>query len=168
MFKQREQLSESDFHFLVRNTPLPAIDLCVVFEGSLLLGNRRNQPLMGDWFVPGACVRKGEYRHDVLRRIAACELGIFIDPEDCKSMGLWDHFYDSSVCGDGIYTHYVCLPHVLILDAEPQITANEQHDELRWFPLSEINAASGFHEYISEYAHWIVDSNLSGCARVVI
>lgn len=40
-------LELSKFKAVVENTPLVSIDLCLIFEGQILLGLRQNEPLKG-------------------------------------------------------------------------------------------------------------------------
>lgn len=42
------KISDDIFRVLVENSVLAAVELCIVFEGRLLLGKRKNRPLMGE------------------------------------------------------------------------------------------------------------------------
>ena len=61
---------------LTENTPLVSIDLCLICNGQILLGKRRNEPLKGIWFTPGGRIHKNETWQDALLRIAEVELGL--------------------------------------------------------------------------------------------
>ena len=51
-------------------------------------------------------------------------------------MGAWDHFYENSIFGDGVSTHYVNLPHCIYYDQRPEILLDEQHEIFEWFDLN--------------------------------
>jgi colanic acid biosynthesis protein WcaH len=40
-------LEKEVFKTVVKNTPLVSIDLCIVWDGKILLGKRQNDPLKG-------------------------------------------------------------------------------------------------------------------------
>lgn len=46
-----------DWATIVRNVPIPAVDLVVLHDGGVILGKRRNKPAKGEWFVLGGRIR---------------------------------------------------------------------------------------------------------------
>jgi colanic acid biosynthesis protein WcaH len=158
------QLSHEDFEFLVMNSPLAAVDICVSVDQTLLLGKRNREPLRGRWFTPGGCVRKGERWQDTAARVALSELGLHINPAELVSMGSWDQFYDHSVCGEEVFTHYVNRAHALFLSDYPDIISDEQHSEFRWVTLQEIGNGTEFSVYLKQYVNWFENLKESeGC-----
>jgi colanic acid biosynthesis protein WcaH len=90
---------------------------------------------------------KNESWQDCLKRVAQSELGLCVtDTSEFTLMGIWDHFYPNSAVEDAISTHYVNLPHYCFLKEQPNILADEQHDNLSWFDLEEIKDNDNFHE----------------------
>ena len=83
------------------------------------------------------------------------------DPNEFKIMGVWDHFYKNSVLAEGISTHYVNLPHFISMEKKLNFKVDEQHEEWRWFDLKAVASDSRFHEYMQNYASWLikVDTN---------
>lgn len=152
--KKLQQLSDQDFKFLVRNAPLASVDICILVNAQLLLGKRNREPLIGKWFTPGGCIRKGERWQDTAVRVALSELGLQINACDLVSMGSYDQFYDHSVCGDSVPTHYVNQAHALFLSEFPNINLDEQHSEFRWIFLHEITDGVEFSGYLKEYVKW--------------
>ena len=150
-----ESLAKSEFKFLVDKSVLPSIDLCVVWENSLLLGRRKFGPLKGEWFTPGGCIRKGESWRSTIERVARDELSLNICSQDFELMGLWDHFYEESAFEDVCSTQYINMPHFRRFSRKPEVASDHQHDELVWFPLEELIGDSNFHEDIKSYAVWI-------------
>jgi colanic acid biosynthesis protein WcaH len=150
-------LDIKNFKAVVTNAPLVSIDLCLVFQGKLLLGKRFNNPLQGCWFTPGGRIYKNEEFRTALYRIALAELGLRkIDMSAFCLMGVWDHFYNNSVFDDKTSTHYVNLPHFARFDTKPMVTADFQHDRFEWFDLNEVADGGVFHKYIQNYANWLI------------
>ena len=145
------------FKTVVENTPLVSIDLCLVCDGQLLLGERTNEPLKGEWFTPGGRIHKNETWQAALLRIAEVELGLSdIAVEDFALMGMWDHFYTNSALDQDISTHYVNLPHYSEFKSKPEITLDDQHGEFKWFDLAVVSSDEKFHLYMRNYAGWLL------------
>ena len=152
-------LDPEAFKSVIENTPLVSIDLCLICNGQILLGKRRNEPLKGRWFTPGGRIHKNETWQDALLRIAEVELGLGgIAVEGFSLMGVWDHFYTNSAVDQGISTHYVNLPHYAEFKSKPQITLDDQHGEFEWFDLSVVAKDEKFHLYIRNYASWLLNN----------
>lgn len=152
-------LEISKFKAVVENTPLVSVDLCLIFEGQILLGKRKNDPLSGEWFTPGGRIYKNETWQSALLRISKVELGLCdILVEDFLLMGIWDHFYGDSVFSQDISTHYVSLPHYAYFRSKPIVISDDQHDNFKWFDLSMIINNEKFNPYITEYAGWLMDN----------
>ena len=150
-------LDSDTFNTVLNNTPLVSIDLCIVCNGQILLGLRNNNPLKGEWFTPGGRILKNETWDKCLKRIALNELGLdSVDPGQFRLMGIWDHFYDNSVFGENISTHYVNLPHYIHLEDIPSLKIDNQHKEMAWFDLEEIYKNRTFHEYMRRYSSYLL------------
>lgn len=149
-------LNQKNFQKVISSTPLVSIDLCLVYRGSLLLGKRTNEPLKGIWFTPGGRIMKNEKWEDCIERIAIKELGLNLDYKVFKLMGVWNHFYETSMVSQNISTHYVNLPHMCSLDRLPDILMDDQHEEMRWFELTDIALSNNHHDYMKLYADHII------------
>lgn len=156
-------LPNNVFSQSVAALPLVSIDLCIMNNaGELLLGKRNNAPAKGWWFTPGARIRKNEPLAHALARVLREELTM---PDTYAAratlMGAWDHFYPDSAFDPNISTHYVNLPHALLLDdAEIRALrlpagAQAQHDEWRWLAFGNATRDEGVHPYVRIYAHWL-------------
>jgi colanic acid biosynthesis protein WcaH len=152
-------LDTQTFKTVIENTPLVSIDLCLICNGQILLGKRRNEPLKGRWFTPGGRIHKNETWQDALLRIAEAELGLGgIAVEGFSLMGVWDHFYNNSIVEQGVSTHYVNLPHYAEFKSEPQITLDDQHAEFEWLDLSMVSKDKKYHPYMGKYARWLINN----------
>lgn len=162
MSRSLRVLDPVTFKTIVESMPLVSIDLCLVYEGQLMMGLRRNEPLKDQWFTPGGRLLKNERWQDGLVRIAKTELGLTVTSDDFELMGVWDHFYENSAINEGISTHYVNLPHVCFLESEPELSLDPQHESVRWFDVVSLIEDTGHHDYMRQYAGWIDKNSNSG------
>ena len=142
-------LSEADFKHLVKNAPLFAIDLVALNDqNQILLGQRKNAPARGYWFVPGGRVFKNESLEQALKRISKTELNIEIQSHQADIIGLYDHFYQDSIFGDEIDTHYINATYLVKLNAAkiPNLPT-VQHLSYRWQKLSKLEQDDSVHKY---------------------
>lgn len=150
---EREQFLER-----VRSMPLVSVDLVFVREGragrEVLLGYRTNRPAQHSWFVPGGRIMKDERRLDALTRVAQRELGI----EDIHALqpgflGPFEHFYPDCFAGEAEgSTHYVVLGYRIDVPADFEVQAtDDQHTQLRWWPIEEALASPEVHRYPRDY-----------------
>ncbi|WP_198401046.1 GDP-mannose mannosyl hydrolase [Thiomicrospira microaerophila] len=142
-------LTEKDFQHLVKNAPLFAIDLVVLNDhNQILLGQRKNAPAKGYWFVPGGRVFKNESLEQAFKRISKTELNVEIERHQAWLLGLYDHFYQDSVFGEDIDTHYINATHWVKLNAtQIQNLPTEQHQSYSWQNLNEIEQDKTVHKY---------------------
>ena len=144
-------------HFveLLRGLPLVSVDLVLVRGGTeILLGLRTNRPAQGSWFVPGGRILKDEPRADALKRVAARELGIAnIAGLKPQLLGVFEHFYPDCFAGDiGVSTHYVVIAHRIDVPLGFEVPGcDNQHAELRWWPIAEAAASADVHRYTRDY-----------------
>jgi len=146
------------FETVVDAAPLVSMDMVIVRGGrEILLGLRNNRPAQGYWFVPGGRIYKNERMQHALSRIAEKELGLgaalAAGHFSFQWLGAYEHFYGDCFAGDvGISTHYVVLAHRLDVPAEFALpVADEQHSQLRWWPISEAIASAEVHQFSKDY-----------------
>lgn len=146
-------ISKAEFLSAVMNVPLVSVDLILrASDNRILLGQRRNRPAQGFWFVPGGRILKDERLADALVRVVRRELGAMVPVEGWRNMGIYEHLYSDNFAGaDGISTHYVVLPHRLDLDSEVALESDDQHEALRWFSVDELMAHDAVHPYTKAY-----------------
>jgi colanic acid biosynthesis protein WcaH len=156
-------LSEDVFTNAISSLPLVSIDLCIISDGDFLLGKRLNRPAKDFWFSPGGRIRKNEPNHSAIKRIANDEIGYSnLDAKELTLMGVWDHFYSESAFDENIPTHYVNLPYYLLLnrkkrDLHISLDNNDQHSEWTWMPLNEAANHPNVHQYVRQYASWLIN-----------
>lgn len=140
-------LDKERFKQLVEYGVLFSIDLVVLDEKNrILLGERTNAPAQGYWFVPGGRVFKAEPLFEAFQRICLNELGLCLDYKQAYLLGLFDHFYDDSVFGNDISTHYVNAPYLIRLnELELDRLPHEQHKAYRWLALDKLEHEKTVH-----------------------
>lgn len=144
-------LDNAAFTTVLKSTPLVSIDLIVCnSQGLILLGERKNRPAQGCWFVPGGRILKNESLADAFQRLSLNELGVKLDLSEATLQGAYDHFYSDSVFGEGVSTHYVAIAYILEVTFLPALP-KEQHSSYRWFSVSELLAHPGVHSHTKAY-----------------
>lgn len=131
---------------IVSSVPLVSVDLIIEYRGGVLLGKRKNEPVKGEWFVPGGVVLKNESRVDAVHRVADEELdeSVVID----EQIGTFEHFYDTSEIEGVDSKHYVATGFRCHFELDdPAITGDHQHSGFEVFraPFDEL------HPYVEQY-----------------
>lgn len=144
------------FQSVVAHTTLVSIDLVVErSDGKILLGQRKNRPAKGYWFVPGGRVLKGESLDNAFERLCKTELDHKFKRKAARFMGVYEHFYDDSFFSEGEdfpSTHYVVLGYHLRLKTESELILPDcQHHAFRWLSPAEIRHDQSVHEYSRAY-----------------
>lgn len=144
-------LDNATFTIVLDSTPLVSIDLIVEnAQGEILLGERKNRPAKGYWFVPGGRILKNESIAAAFERLTLNELGEGFMIEQARLQGPFDHFYSDSVFGELPSTHYVAISYWLTidnLDALPKA----QHSAYCWFSKQELLSSPRVHQHTKAY-----------------
>ena len=139
-----QELPLHEFQTVRRLAPLVSIDM-IIRDGAdrVLLGYRRNEPAQGIWFVPGGRIRKDERLADAFARLLRDELGdpaaLGISPRfaDAAFKGVYEHLYPPTATVP-YSIHYVVLACELRAGPAQAALPQSQHDQWRWFDVSEI------------------------------
>jgi colanic acid biosynthesis protein WcaH len=156
--KSLQPFSQEKFLGLVHAMPLISIDLVIVRnQHEVLLGLRNNRPAQGFWFVPGGRIFKDELMQDAIVRICEKELALAVASSGELKLclhGVYEHMYEDCFAGDvGISTHYVVIAHKLDVstDFSLPVVADDQHAELKWWPIDVALASDVVHQYTKNY-----------------
>jgi len=146
-------LSHDDLSTVVRLAPLVAIDFVIRNRrDDVLLGLRNNEPAKGWYFVPGGMVLKNERLAEAFSRLLKTETNYTVRIDDARLLGAFEHFYKNNRFGNSDYgTHYVVLGYELKVPDAAEPKADDQHSELRWWPLVELLASERVHENTKTY-----------------
>lgn len=144
-------LDDATFTRVLASTPLVSVDLIVQNQhGQFLVGKRTNKPAQGYWFVPGGRIQKNESIASAFQRLTLAELGE-VYPLSCTTpLGTYEHFYDDSVFGDSISTHYIVIAYSIQVERLNHLPT-EQHSLYRWMSIEELRADCGVHQHTKAY-----------------
>ena len=151
-------LNDESFKNVVKNSPIAAIDLCILNDSKeILLGKRINHPAKSFFFVPGGRIRKGETLFLSTQRILNSEINYDISEIDFSKislLGVFQHFYDDNFYGNEQFSsHYVVIVYVItlkILKKSKIGIFNDQHDDYIWYNKS-LSDDLLIHPYCKEY-----------------
>ena len=149
-------LDKNAFSNILECTPLISIDLCVVRGDEVLMCMRENEPAKGFLFTPGGRIFKGERWSAALSRIAITEIGLQTRNINPILMGIWDHFYENSVFGRDVSTHYVNLPHFIKINSAFSPRLDSQHSSYCWVNMAQAKKNELIHPYALSYVTWIL------------
>jgi colanic acid biosynthesis protein WcaH len=146
-------LSHAELDTVIRLAPLIAIDLIIRnARGEALLGLRTNEPAKDCYFVPGGMILKNERLAGAFARLVKTETDHAASFDDARLIGVFEHFYDNNRSGNGGYgTHYVVLGYELRWPSAVVPRPDDQHSELRWWPVAELLASDSVHENAKAY-----------------
>jgi colanic acid biosynthesis protein WcaH len=134
-----------EYRVIARNVPIVSVDLLVHHDGGLVLGERRNEPAKGKWFVPGGTVMKGETLVQAVHRVARQELGtdVLVD----RRLGTYEHFYDAAETPGVESKQYLATAFVVTPRSE-ELEPDDQHGSLEVFtePFD-----GEIHDYVRRY-----------------
>jgi colanic acid biosynthesis protein WcaH len=154
------KLDKDIFRCVVEYTPLISIDFLVKKDNKYLLGKRINPPAKGYYFTIGGRIFKNETIKEAQKRILKEELNLTLNTSHLalKFIGIFEHFYNDSIFGDDISTHYVNLAYLLdfdiILNNKNIRITNipfNQHSEYTWLSKEEILNKNDVHKYVKNY-----------------
>jgi colanic acid biosynthesis protein WcaH len=87
---------------IIKNVPILCIDLIINYEKNFLLVKRKENPMSGEWWVPGGRVKIGEDIKEAAVRKLNQELSIY-NHGDLKKYALYQDFFKSSSIGTHLY-----------------------------------------------------------------
>jgi colanic acid biosynthesis protein WcaH len=139
------------FKTVIESVPLISIDLIIHNQkGQVLLGQRKNRPAQGYWFVPGGRIQKDESMSAAFKRLTMNELGAEFTLEQAELIGPFEHFYLDNVSGDDFSTHYIALGYRLITNDALLVLPTNQHSQYRWMEVDELLK----HPYVHKHSRW--------------
>jgi colanic acid biosynthesis protein WcaH len=141
-------LDDTTFKTIIDSAPLISIDILLKKDNKILLGKRINKPAQGYFFSTGGRVNKNETIDSAMGRIAKKELNVELKSTP-KFIGVFEHFYDDSIY-ENVSTHYVNLAYEYEVEEISDLPI-EQHNEYRWFGISELLESKQVHKYVKDY-----------------
>ncbi|HHZ92505.1 TPA: NUDIX domain-containing protein [Candidatus Poribacteria bacterium] len=153
---QKLVLDQDEYFQAVSLTQLVSIDILVIYDGKLLVGERTNNPAKGSFFVPGGKVYKNEYLKEALERISKDEIGLRLTSDQITLHGIYDHIYENNFRDDSCGTHYVCIACLFELDDVGKVGVVEtamlsQHQRVEWLDTNQIVDHPKVHTNVKSY-----------------
>lgn len=144
MNNSNQPIPTDEYETIVKRVPIISVDLLVHHNGGLILGKRKNEPVKGEWFVPGGTVVKDETRQQAVHRVAEEELSsdVIIDSE----LGVYDHFYCTAEVDGANSKQYLATAYI-VTPVQNEIASDDQHTHFEVFN----SPFPSFHNYIERY-----------------
>lgn len=125
------KLSLEDYRKFLSAMPIVCVDCLVVNEkGEYLLVKRKNEPLKGEYWVPGGRLHKNERLVDAVRRKMQEEIGVEV--EILKSLGFFEEFFERTAEQAAGGAHSISLLY-LVKPKTFDIRLDDQSLEWGWF-----------------------------------
>jgi len=121
----------ADYKKFLEQMPVVCIDAIIMNnKGQYLLIKRKNEPLKGNYWVPGGRLLKNETLNDAVLRKVKEELGI--DSHVVMPIGVYEDFFDKSPLNPENGLHTISIVYLIIAGSE-NICIDEQSDDWGWF-----------------------------------
>ena len=124
-------LSDEDYKKVMETMPVVCID-CVVRndKGEYLLVKRKNEPLQGEYWVPGGRLLRNERLEQAVHRKMREEIGIEV--EIVESLGFFEEFFDKTAQNAEGGFHAISFLW-LVRPLGPGISLDGQSSDWGWF-----------------------------------
>jgi 8-oxo-dGTP diphosphatase len=119
---------------LYPDQPVVGVGAIILRKGTILLEKRANAPARGQWTIPGGVVEVGESLEDAVARETKEETGLLVQSARLIDVVDQVHFDKAGK----IEYHYVIIDYIVKTRGEAKAASDA--DELKWVPLSEVNA----------------------------
>lgn len=123
-------LEPEDYKNVITKVPILCVDGVIMKENHYVLVKRANEPLKGEWWVPGGRVELNETVGNAFRRKMKDELGV--DVENINLMGYYEDQFPETPHGVPIHTVSVVFFAEVPWNAELKV-----NDESSEYQLSE-------------------------------
>lgn len=124
-------LSDEDYMKVMECMPVVCVDAVVVNnKNEYLLVKRKNDPLKGEFWVPGGRLFKGEKAAEAIVRKMREELGIEVKVE--KNLGYFEEFFDKTAQNIKTGFHAISLV-FLVKPMSGDIKLDSQSSDWGWF-----------------------------------
>jgi 8-oxo-dGTP diphosphatase len=114
--------------------PLVGVGALIIDAGNVLLARRGNEPLKGEWTLPGGLVETGETLVHAVQREAFEETALAVEVREVA--GVFDRIYPDAT--GGVEYHYVLVDYLCSVSSG-HARAGSDIDEVRWFSREEVN-----------------------------
>ncbi|MGP0089943.1 MAG: NUDIX domain-containing protein [Xanthobacteraceae bacterium] len=125
------KLPVDEYRKILSSVPIVCVDCVVVNERrQILLVKRANEPLKGEFWVPGGRVHKGERLVAAVHRKMREELGV--DVEIIENIGFFEEFFDKTAESAIGGVHTISIVY-LVRPKNYDFKLDDQSAEWAWF-----------------------------------
>jgi colanic acid biosynthesis protein WcaH len=125
------KLPFEEYRKVLSSVPIVCVDCVVMNERrEILLVKRKNEPLKGEFWVPGGRVHKGEKLVDAVHRKMREELGV--DVEIIENIGFFEEFFDKTAEEAEGGVHSISIVY-LVKPKSCDFKLDDQSAEFAWF-----------------------------------
>ena len=103
-------IKEDLYKEIIKSVPILCVDLLIYLDDKYLLVKRNDNPLKGEWWVPGGRVLLGEDCISAAKRKLSEELGIHSN--NLRIYGIYEDYFEESSFGTHQY-HTVSIVYLL-------------------------------------------------------
>jgi len=121
-------IEESLYKDIIRSIPILCVDVIIKIDEKFLLLKRTQQPLKGEWWVPGGRVKLSETIEDAAKRKLKEELSVSLDEySKINLVGIYEDFFDNSSYGNHRY-HTVSHVYEIALENIEGLVLDKTHN----------------------------------------
>lgn len=139
-------IPDGEYQRIVRQIPIPCVDVVVASGDRFLLGKRRIDPARGEWWPPGGRVFMGERLIDAVKRKLREDLGVYSGYTEPRFVFTGETIFRDP--NGGYCKHTVNSVYLVELDESADVNFKKSgasdFSEVRWF--DEID--SSWSEYV--------------------
>lgn len=131
--KHKGFLSEKLYYQITKVTPIPCVDVIIIWRGQFLLGKRVDKPAKGKWFLFGGKVFKDETLMNAVKRKVHNEIGVQVSDSQIKFLTVGETiFHSSDPAGE---RHTINIVYLVRLPAAANMSRFDraQHSHIQWF-----------------------------------
>ena len=120
-----------DYKKMIDQLPIVCIDAVIMnHKGQYLLIRRKNEPLKGEYWVPGGRLLKNETLHDAIMRKINQEIGI--SAHIVMPIGVYEDFFEKNPLNVESGLHNISIVFLMIAEGD-EVCLDDQSDDWGWF-----------------------------------
>lgn len=118
----------NDYKHIAANMPILCVDMVAVKDGKYLLVKRDNNPLKGQWWVPGGRMLRGETPEEAVHRKMKEEVGL--DVNIISRIGFYNEIFTENEL-DIDYVHTLSVVFIVSVK-DGEVKLDKQSTEYKW------------------------------------
>lgn len=124
-------IPDAEYKIIIEQMPVVCIDAIIInHKKQFLLVRRKNEPLKGEYWVPGGRLLKNETLQEAIIRKVRQELGI--ESHIIMPLGVYEEFFDKGPLNIKTGFHAISMVYLMIAEGE-NIQLDDQSDDWGWF-----------------------------------